>query len=116
MAKRQMSVENIAAEVGRLFGNTEAHARKWLNQRQELVKALTTVQERAGSLIRELGANPLPWRKRGRKPKEGIPVVQPGMRESRKKRVMSEATRAKIRAAAKARWAKIKKGDKRKDQ
>jgi hypothetical protein len=50
----------------------------------------------------------LPWR-RGRKSKEGIPVVQPGMRESRKKRVISAQTRAKMRAAAKARWAQIKK-------
>jgi hypothetical protein len=54
------------------------------------------------------GASPLPWR-RGRKSKEGIPVVQPGMRESRKKRVISAQTRAKMRAAAKARWAQIKK-------
>jgi hypothetical protein len=31
------------------------------------------------------------------------------MRESRKKRVLSAQTRAKMRAAAKARWAAIKK-------
>jgi hypothetical protein len=56
----------------------------------------------------ELGDSPLPWR-RGRKAPEGIPVIQPGMRESRKKRVISAQTRAKMRAAAKARWAEIKK-------
>jgi hypothetical protein len=107
MAKRQMSLEEVAAEVGRIFGTTEKHARHWLNQRQELLKALGTVRDEAAALITELGG-PLPWR-RGRKSKAGVPVVQPGMRESRKKRVISAQTRAKMRAAAKARWAQIKK-------
>jgi hypothetical protein len=114
MAKRDVSIDNIAAEVGRFFGSTEKHARAWLEQRQELLKALGTVRDRATALMTELGGErPFPWRKRGRKRKAGIPVVQPGMRPSRKKRVMSEATRAKMRAAAKARWAEIKKKTKK---
>ena len=28
-------IENLASEVGRLFGSTEAHARRWLNQRAD---------------------------------------------------------------------------------
>jgi hypothetical protein len=111
MAKRALTVEEIASEVGRLFGTTEAHARKWLAQRKELVSALSTVRDRATGLISELsGEAPFPWRRRaGRKAKEGIPVIQPGMRESRKKRVMSAQARAKMSAAAKKRWADIKK-------
>ena len=109
MAKRQLGLEEVAAEVGRIFGTTEKHARQWLSQRQELLKALATVRDRASALMTELGdETPLPWRRR-RKAQEGMPLVQPGMRESRKKRVISAQTRAKMRATAKARWAEIKK-------
>jgi hypothetical protein len=110
-SRRVLSVEEIAAEVGRLFGTTEAHARRWLDQRKELVNALSTIRDKASGLLAELGGeNPFPFRKRGRKTQEGVPVIQPGMRASRKKRVLSAQTRAKMRAAAKARWAKLKKG------
>ena len=41
MAKRRApSLEEIAGEVGRLFGTTEAHARKWLQQRNTMLEAL----------------------------------------------------------------------------
>jgi hypothetical protein len=110
MAKRQLSLEDVAAEVGRLFGTTEKHARQWLNRRQVLVEALGTIRDKATSLMTELGGETLGTGKRqGRRAKEGVPVVQPGMRQSRKKRVLSAQTRAKMRAAAKARWAEIKK-------
>lgn len=109
MAKRALGVEEIAAEVGRLFGTTEAHARRWLDQRKDLVQALSTIRDKAAGLVSELGGeNPFPWRK-GRKKPQGVPVVQPGMRESRKKRVISAQARAKMRAAAKRRWAEIRK-------
>jgi hypothetical protein len=107
MAKRALTVEEVAAEVGRLFGTTEAHARKWLAQRQKLVTTLSTLRDRASGLISEL--NGMSRRQGRRKAQEGIPVVQPGMRESRKKRVLSAQTRAKMRAAAKRRWAEIRK-------
>jgi hypothetical protein len=109
MAKRSVSIEEIASEVGRLFGTTEAHAKRWLKQRNDLLNALSLVRDKAAGLISELGGeNPFRFRKRGRKAKEGVPIVQPGMRESRKKRVLSAQTRAKMRAAAKKRWAAIK--------
>jgi len=110
LAKRALGLEEIAAEVGRLFGTTEKHARRWLDQRKQLVDALTTVRDKASGLLTELGGDGLGViRRRGRKrTAEGIPVVQPGMRESRKKRVISAQTRAKMRAAAKKRWAEIK--------
>lgn len=108
MAKRALGFEDVAAEVGKLFGTTEKHARHWLNQRQALVEALGTIRDRANALMTELGDNSVGRGRRSRA-KEGVPVVQPGMRESRKKRVLSAQTRAKMRAAAKARWAEIKK-------
>ena len=109
MAKRELSIEQIASEVGRVFGTTEAHARKWLTQRKELLDALSVIRDKAGALISDIGGAGVRKIRRGRKAPEGIPVVQPGMRESRKKRVISEQTRAKMRAAAKKRWTEIKK-------
>jgi hypothetical protein len=121
VAKRQLGIEEIASEVGRLFGTTEKHARKWLEQRNALLDALGSVRDQATKLMSQIGPVPdgkdIPWPfkgQRGRKAKPGVPVVQPGMRESRKKRVMSAATRAKMRAAAKKRWAEIRKGRKSK--
>ena len=119
MAKKKLGLEGIASEVGRLFGTTEQHARKWLDQRNALLEALGTVRDQANKLMTEIGGaeisrDDIPWPfgkgKRRGKPKPGIAVVQPGMRESRKKRVISAATRAKMRAAAKKRWAEIKRG------
>ena len=109
MPKRALSIEEIAAEAGRLFGTTEAHARRWLDQRKDLVQALSTIRDKATRLISELSGEPLRWRKGRRKKREGVPVVQPGMRASRKKRVISAQARAKMRAAAKRRWAEIRK-------
>ena len=72
------------------------------------MKALSDVRDRASNLISELsGDGQFPWPERG-KPTQGMPVVQPGMRESRRKRVISAQTRAKMRAAAKKRWAALK--------
>ena len=52
MAKRAApSLEEIAAEVGRLFGTTEAHARKWLQQRNTMLEALHLVRNKATDLI-----------------------------------------------------------------
>ena len=74
MAKRQApTLEEISAEVGRLFGTTESHARRWLEQRKTLLEALGTVRDKASALMSELsGQNPFPLpgaqRKRGRLP------------------------------------------------
>src|SRR5687768_1638609 len=104
MPKRALGLEEIAAEVGRLFGTTEAHARRWLDQRKDLVEALSTTRDHAAGLVSELGGeDPLRWRQ-GRKHQKGVPVVRPGMRECRKKRVISAHARAKMRAAGNRRW------------
>ena len=55
MAKRRApSLEEIAGEVGRLFGTTEAHARKWLQQWNTMLEALHLVRGKATELIDEL--------------------------------------------------------------
>ena len=113
MAKRTApSLEEIAAEVGRLFGTTEAHARKWLNQRNALLEALVLVRGKANDLITELsGEKRRQFKRRAAvvAMRTQVPDGTPGeMLMSRKKRRMSAATRAKMRAAAKKRWAEKK--------
>jgi len=116
MAKKQLGLEEIAAEVGRLFGTTEAHARKWLDQRNVLLAALGTVRDQANKLMTEIGRAEVnrehfPWPfgqgKRGRKRKVAnltAPLTDTlGKRRGRRK--ISDATRAKMRAAAQKRWA-----------
>jgi hypothetical protein len=109
VAKRAVSIEEIAAEVGRLFGSTEAHAKKWLNQRQVLLEALHTVRDKANGLINDLSGETrrqLNKKAKTRIAKTQIPAGNPiELMQGRKKRRMSAATRAKMRAAAKRRWA-----------
>jgi len=45
LAKRTApTLEEIAGEVGRLFGTTELHAKKWLQQRRAMLEALSLVR------------------------------------------------------------------------
>lgn len=111
MAKRALSLEEIASEVGRLFGTTEQHARKWLDQRRALLDALGTVRDKSSALMAQLGDGsnmPLPFgrRKQGR-PAKGVPPapLADTPRKRRGRRKISEESRAKMRAAAQKRWA-----------
>jgi hypothetical protein len=114
LAKRRApNLEEIAAEVGRLFGTTEAHARRWLQQRNTMLEALHLVRGKASELINELsGENrrQLKRRARAQAQRVQVPTGHPSeMTMGRKKRRMSAATRAKMRAAAKKRWAEKRK-------
>lgn len=115
MAKRAApSLEEIAAEVGRLFGTTEAHARQWLKQRNAMLEALHLVRGRATDLIDELSGRKRRQFKRraaAQAQRAQVPAGDPAdATMGRKKRRMSAATRAKMRAAARKRWAKRKNG------
>jgi hypothetical protein len=114
VAKRKaLTLEQIAGEVGRLFGTTEAHARKWLQQRNTMLEALHLVRGKATDLINELsGAKRRQFKKRARAQARRAQLPAGNEVEltiGRKKRRMSAATRAKMRAAAKKRWAEKRK-------
>ena len=112
MAKKQMRLEEIAAEVGRLFGTTESHARKWLDQRNALLEALGTVRDRADGLMSELGGVPSFFgsKKRGTRPTNNTASpLSDTPRKRRGRRKISDETRAKMRLAAQKRWAGNKK-------
>ncbi len=114
MAKRKtLSLEEIAAEVGRLFGTTEVHARKWMEQRGAMLEALHLVRNKATDLISELSGEKKREFKRRAQIQAGKTQVPGGhpseLLMGRKKRRMSAATREKMRAAAQKRWAAKKK-------
>jgi hypothetical protein len=114
MAKRAASLEEIASEVGRLFGTTENHARKWLDQRQTLLEALSTVRDRANDLMSELGAGENLLRRSGKRKGRASKNIAAGPlndtpRKVRGRRKISEQTRAKMKRAAQRRWAGNKK-------
>lgn len=109
LAKRTPSLEEIASEVGRLFGTTEAHARKWLQQRNAMLEALHLVRSKATDLIDELsGEKRRQFKQRAQRQAQRTQVPAgdaSDLMAGRKKRRMSAATRAKMRAAARKRWA-----------
>lgn len=114
MAKRAAAgLEEIASEIGRLFGTTEAHARKWLDQRNVLLGALHGVRQKATDLIDELSGEKRRQFKRRAQVQATRAQVSDGnpaeLVMGRKKRRLSAATRAKMRAAAKRRWAEKRK-------
>ena len=109
-----MGLEEIAAEVGRLFGTTQKHAQKWLEQRQTLLEALGTVRDKSDNLMSQLlgGGVPSPFGKKKRGKTSMNASLAPFSDTPRKRkgrRKMSEETRAKMRAAAQKRWAGQKK-------
>jgi hypothetical protein len=115
VAKRTTTtLEEIAAEVGRLFGTTERHARQWLQQRNALLEALHLVRNKASDLIDDLsGAKRRQYKRRAvaAARRAQVPAGDPAeVLVGRKKRRMSAATRAKMSAAAKRRWAEKRKG------
>ena len=104
MAKNVLGLEEIAAEVGRLFGTTETHARRWLDQRQILLEALGTLRDKANGLMSELGG--VPSKKRGRPAMNAMAApLTDTPRKRRGRRKISDETREKMRAAAHRRWA-----------
>jgi hypothetical protein len=110
MPKRQaVTLEEIASEVGRLFGATETHARKWLEHRQTLLVALSTVRDRANNLITELGAGGSSSNRKFRTSKNAAGPLNDTPRKVRGRRKISDQTRARMKRAAQRRWAGKKK-------
>jgi hypothetical protein len=128
MAKRvsgdtQEKIEGFAEDLGQMLGTARAKAEGWLGQRQSIVKNLTELRDTASQLLSDLGHQAQRAVRRGRKAgraaaaqvraiKRG-PGRPPGSGR-KKKRTMSAAARAAISAAQKARWAKLKAGEKKK--
>lgn len=122
MAKREArpatehKLEEFAEDLGRLLGTAQAKAEGWLGQRQHITKHLTEIRDTASKLLQQLGNSAVGLtRRRGRpagsgrgpgRAAKGAPGRPKG--SGRKRRTMSAAARAKISAAQKKRWAKVK--------
>jgi hypothetical protein len=119
----ERKIEGFAEDLGKMLGAARAKAEGWLGQRQAIVKNLTQLRDTASQLLSELGHKAERVVRRGRKPgrpaaaQDGAVRRGPGRPPGsgrKKKRTMSAAARAAISAAQKARWAKLKAGEKKK--
>jgi hypothetical protein len=114
-------VEAFAEDLGRLLGAARAKAEGWLGQRKTIAKHLENVRDTAANLLSQLTGGGSRGGERGRR---GRPARARGGRTARrgpgrpaatvrKKRKMSAEARARIAAAQKARWAKVRAQKKR---
>ena len=107
MAKRSAPrLEEIAAEVGRLFGTTEAHARRWLHQRNTMLEALHLVRGKATDLIDELsGKKRRQFKRRAvAQALRQVPVGHPAEATMAAREPADVCRDAREDAAAKKRW------------
>jgi hypothetical protein len=112
MARNNSKIEDFAEELGKLLGTAKAKAEGWLGQRKSIAAQLATIRDTASELLHNLtesgGAvegmfGPRRGHPSGSKSKQAASSAATGRRKR-----MSAAARAKISAAQKARWAKLR--------
>ncbi len=117
------AIESFAQDLGKLLGTAQKKAEGWLGQRQAIVKNLMELRDTATQLLTDLGHEAQRVVRRGRKPRRPAGSKnkrgpgRPKLTEvpfPRKRRKMSAAARKRISDAQKARWAKLKAGEKKK--
>jgi hypothetical protein len=120
---------DFAEDLGRFYGHAETRAMAWMDQRKTVLAQLTTLRDKASRLISTISGSDqsaVPAARRGRPPggrkaaagsRRGSgrarqsaadasePAAGPGRRKGTK---MSKAARAKIAAAQRARWARVR--------
>ena len=118
MASNESKIEDFAEELGKLLGNAQAKAEGWLGQRTQIAKTLESIRDTASKLLSDLGHRAQRVARRGRP--AGTKSVtrrgpsRPAEPVGKKRRKMSAKARAAISAAQKARWAKLRAGEKKK--
>lgn len=118
MAKKKSKVEDFAEELGNLLGNAQAKAEGWLGQRTQIAKSLEGIRDTASKLLTDLGHQAQRIARKGQLA-VGRTVTKRGPGRpagpvAKKRRKMSAKARAAISAAQKARWAKLRAGEKKK--
>jgi hypothetical protein len=106
-------IEEFAEDLGRLLGTARSKAEGWLGQRKEIAKHLEEIRDTAANLLAEIGHEAGAVVRRGRRA-AGL-SRQPAGRPAgtRKRRKMSAEARAKIAAAQRKRWAKVRASQKK---
>lgn len=109
MAKRKTTRQTGAAtkaavSVGTTLGKIAAQVDTWLAQRDDIAQELHSVIGRAQHMLSSLGNSSAKVRKQAA---AALRTVRKSAKKAR--RTMSAEARAKIGAAQKVRWAKVKK-------
>jgi hypothetical protein len=115
------TIEGFAEDLGKVLGTAQAKASSWLEQRKSIAEQLTQIRDTANDYLQRLSgeaasvAGAFKRGRRGRPPgsknnqaraRKGKPGRPPG--SGKKKGGMSAEGRARIAAAQKARWAKLR--------
>jgi hypothetical protein len=113
-------IESFAEDLGKLLGTAQAKASSWLEQRKSIADQLTQIRDTANDYLQRLSGEAASvaaavrrGRRRGHPPGSGKKTGKRGPGRPKgsgaKKGGMSPEGRARIAAAQKARWAKIRK-------
>jgi hypothetical protein len=107
----ERALAGAAKDLGRFLGTIARKVDSLAGERQQLTTQLRHVQGAAGELLKKLsGEMALPFKKGARAAVAAIPTVS-----GRKTRRFSAATRKKMAASQRARWAKQKASKSAKD-
>jgi ElaB/YqjD/DUF883 family membrane-anchored ribosome-binding protein len=112
--KAEHKIEEFAEDLGRMLGSARSKAEGWLGQRTQITKHLEDIRDTASHLLTELGHEAQVAVRRGRSA-VGLAKRGPGrpVGSGRKRRKMSAEARAKIAAAQRRRWAKVRAAQKK---
>jgi hypothetical protein len=120
MEAAENKIEEFAEDLGRLLGNARSKAEGWIGQRKAISEHLAGIRDTATGLLAQLGmgegaasASSAPKARRGRPRAKAAVAASPApvaaVTEGKKPRTMSAEARARISAAQKKRWAKLRK-------
>jgi hypothetical protein len=114
-------IEEFAEDLGRLLGTARSKAEGWIGQRKAISEHLAGIRDTATGLLAQLGlgdgaaapAKRKPGRPRAQAATAPVdvspaPLATATPAEGRKPRTMSAEARARISAAQKKRWAKLR--------
>jgi len=109
------TVEGFAHDLGRLLGDARSKAEGWLGQRKAIAAYLSGIRDTATSLLGQLESANQPEggrrRRRAAAATDSASVSAPaGRAGGKKRRTMSAEARARIGAAQRRRWARVKRG------
>ena len=112
--KAEHKIEEFAEDLGKMLGSARSRAEGWLGQRKQIASHLEEIRDTAAHLLTELGHEAQAAVRRGRRA-VGLVKRGPGrpVGSGRKRRKMSAEARAKIAAAQRRRWARVKAAEKK---
>ena len=117
----EQKIVDFAEELGGLLGRAQEKAQSWLSQRDQVATTLASIRDTATRLLEDISmgaSEATSAAQRGYQRGRGSTETRTGPTRAassdqpttKRKRTVSAATRKKMAAAQKARWAKIKKG------